>query len=164
MSGHHHRNLKRKHAFERADPAVEVAIPEPGKASVELKVAEEDDLALLQMDNDVAVTVGRSEVAQPDGIVRQVIGELIGECLGRRCDHDRVVVGQADPSFEPALCRIVFRHQFENVPAKQHAELGGVIGDGPALAGSRPKTGLERGQGVFVRQMGTLAKTTFPEV
>ena len=152
MPGNDHRDVEREHARQPIDPAVEVAIAEPRKAPVEQKVAQEHHLALFQIDDDVAVTMRRPPIVQMDDFVRQVKAELVRERLRRRHDRHDVVVGQADALLEPGLRRIAVRRQLHDVLAEQHAQLGGEIGDGPTVAGSRPKPLLHRDQRLFMRQ------------
>ncbi len=122
------------------------------------KVAEKHRLGAHEMHHDVAVAMGRAEVAQPHGLARQMPGELVRESLGRRHDLDRVVVRQGDAALEPAARRIVGRHQLEHVLPEQEADLRLEIADRPAIAGTGPEILVHRVERLAVRDDGHAGK------
>jgi hypothetical protein len=78
-----HGDIECQYATERCNQAVEIAIAQPGKATVEQQVTEKSDLAPLKVDYDVAITVGRPEIVQAYRVVRQMERKTVAKSLAR---------------------------------------------------------------------------------
>ena len=93
VTRHHNPDVERENTAQYGDEAVQVAITEPGKATVEQEIAKKDDPAPFEMHHDVAFAMGRAEIGKVHGVVGQMERKVVPKGLVWRADHHGVVIG-----------------------------------------------------------------------
>src|SRR4051812_33432463 len=96
MAGHDLDEVHGQNAVEMTDPAVDVAIAEPGKATDEHEIADKGDPRAIDPGHDMVVAVRRSPVLDVQPAPRERHGVAIGEPFRRLLHRDDVVVRPTD--------------------------------------------------------------------
>ena len=152
MPRHDSLDVEGEDTVQARDPAVKIAIAEPGEATHEQEIAQKGHLLPRDMQDQVAVAVRRSPILGVQCAFQTVDHHLVVEGFRRPDQFDLAVFRAADALEKPLLQGIAWRHQFLHIRAEQQPQLLARIGHEPSIILGGAEVSVERLPRLVVRR------------